>query len=462
VYLEVLRGVGLFLSMLIHFDASGSASVAECIGAELDTCSKLLKVFHVLRWSCTRGDPSALLGFWTAEGSLLSVAISFPKNLGTSMEDLNLGPGKASRKIVHNLVFMLFGQLCSGQAGSNQGHTNDLWKEPSLWKELLDLIHIICVHENDKTDKLNPSVVALMQGICCIHLSSFELAEKHLNTLLDGSRNSVRDLQEFADEYLFPEVERTERNLRDEFFSNVEQNNTELSNLVDLFFTLHHDKFGIFTRISAFVDRSGSQNEPTKNRLRLIELVSLQKLAALITRLRKPSEYRIASDALSMLTDLAYNDALLRVANYYCMSASLSDMDTPFDLSYSLIADRIKDCCDHDVENLREKYEADSELDMPFVERIWAWCSALQGSGSGDGDETERVHAFLSKRRKQNAYLLLCTFVEKLHSRRLLHRVCAYPWVGCSQTVDSYLKKLCDVPGQDQIEAAYRARFQPT
>ncbi len=462
VYLEVLRGVGLFLSMMIHFDASGSALVTECVGAELDTCCKLLKAFHVLRWCCTRGDPSAFLDFWTAEGSLLSVAISFPQNLSASMEDLNLVPGRASRNIVHNLVFMLFGQLCSGKVQSNQGDTKDLWKEPSLWTELFNLIHIVCVHENDKIDKLNPGVVALMQGICCIHLSNFELAEKHLNTVLDVSRNSVMILQEFADKYLFPEVERTKRNLRDEFCSNVEPNDTELLNLVDLFFTLHDEKFGIFTKVSAFVDRSGSEYEPAKNRLRLIELISLQKLAALITRLRKPSEFHVVSDALSMLTDLAYNDALLRVANYFCMSASLSDMDTPFDLSYSLIADRIKDCCDHDVEKLRENFEKDSELEMSYVERIWTWCSALQGCGSDDCDETESVHAFLSKRRKRNAYLLLCTFVEKLHSRRLLHRVCAYPWVGCSQTVDSYLKKLCDVPGQDQIDSAYRARsYEP-
>jgi hypothetical protein len=463
VYLEVLRGVGLFLSMLMHFDTSGSSSVAEYIEVELDTCCKLLKVFHVLRWCCTRGDPTAVLDFWTAEGSLLSVASSFPQSLSTSMEEMNLVPGRTARNIDHNLVFMMFGQLCCGKVELNQGDTNDLWKEHSLWKELSSLIHIICVHEKDKSDKLNPGVVALMLGICCIHLSNFELAEKHLNTMLDASRNSVGILQEFSDNYLFPEVERTERKFRDEFCANVEPNDTELLNLIDFFFTLHDDQFGIFTKISAFVDRSGSQYEPSKNRLRLMELTSLQKLSAIITRLRKPSEFHLASDALSMLTTLAYNDALLRVLNYYCMSSSLSDMGLPFDLAYSLIADSIKDCCDDDVEILRKRYvEKDSELKMPYTERIWAWCSAVQGSGLYVCDETVTVHAFLSQRRKKNAFLLLHTFVEKLHSRRLLHRVCAYPWVGCSQTVDSYLKKLCDVPGQDQIDAAYRARLQLT
>ncbi len=464
VFLEVLRGVGLFLSMLIHFDSSGSASVAGSIGGELNTCCKLLKVFHILRWCCTRGSPAPYphLNLWRAEGSLISLAISFPKNLSASLGAMNLvSPGREARRkeenVVHNLVSMMFGQLCSGKVETNHGDTYDLWKEPSLWQELFNLIQVVCVHEKDKIDKLNPGVISFMQGVSCIHLSNFELAEKHLNTMLDASRNSVAVLQEFADKFLFPETEKT-RKLQDEICSSLDPSDSELLNLVDLFFALHDDEFGVFTRISAFIDRSGSQFEPSKNRLRLIELNSLQKLAALTTRLRKPFEYHIASDALSMLTALAYNDALLRVANYYCMSLSESDAGSPFDLAYSMIADRIKDCCDLNIEKLRKQYEGDSEREMRFVERIWAWCSVLQGSGSDVGHETESVHAFLYKRRKQNAYLLLRTFIDKLHSKQLLHRVCAYPWVGCSQTVDSLLEKLCDVPGQVQIDAAYRAR----
>ncbi len=140
------------------------------------------------------------------------------------------------------------------------------------------------------------------------------------------------------------------------------------------------------------------------------------------------------------------------------MSLSESDTGMPFDLAYSLIADRIKDCCDLNIEKLRKQHEGDLEREVRFVERVWIWCSALHGSGSDFGHETESIHSFLHRRRKQNAYLLLRTFIDKLHSKLLLHRVCAYPWVGCSQTVDSLLEKLCDVPGQGQIEAAYRAR----
>jgi hypothetical protein len=132
VYLEVLRGVGLFLSMLIHFDTSGSSLVAECLGAELDNCCKLLKDFHILRWCCTRGDPAPYLDNWTAEGSLLSIAISFPPNLSASPKNLNASMGamnlanpknesqRNEENIVHNLVCMMFGQLCSGRIGSNQ------------------------------------------------------------------------------------------------------------------------------------------------------------------------------------------------------------------------------------------------------------------------------------------------------------------------------------------------------
>ena len=462
VYLEVLRGVGLFLSLLIHFDTSISASVSETLDQELDTCTTLLGLYHTLRWSCTRSDPTGNQDVWNAERCLMSMATSVPQTLDQRMEGINLANsrsiGSSQRFVgntVHNLAILIFGQLLSRDDSSpNRSDSTE------LWRDLKYLVQVMVVHENSRVDQLNYAVVALILGVCSVRTSEFDAARQYLNAFVDASRCNVEVLQDFVNNIWNHEFDVTTRDFHRDIsscFSSSED--IDVLPLISLFFLLHDEKRGIFQIISDSIDRSysagkGIDIELSKNSLRLIELGSLQKLAALTTRLQCEPEYRLSLDVLAKLTGLAYDRVVAHVVTYYCKIPSASDAS--FDLAYTLIADKIKDCRDSEMENLRKRGE-DDELRVDEVERVCNWCKAMFESSNNE-KELNDIHSFLVKRRQHGAYQLVRYFIASLHSRRVLHRVCAYPWIGCVQTVDSFLMELCDVHGREQVDAAYRAR----
>jgi hypothetical protein len=459
VHLEILRGIGLFLSMLIHFDTSVAASVSETLGPDLENCAILLSLYHVLRWSCTRVDPTTRPSLWNAEGSLMSIANIHSPNLDQRMEGISLANSgnvalshRYSKNSLHNFITSVFGQLCSLDDNANS---------TELWKDTIFLLGIVEVHEIGRIDKLNPAIAALMHGVCFVRVSDCRAAKICLNGFVDMARNNIQTLQSFVNCAMHQEIEIAPRTFQEDLISAFEEQDgeDEVMPLIHLFFLLHDEKSGIFKFISDSIDRtklSGSATnfEISSNDLRLIELGSLRKLAAMTTRLRKYTQYQLPMDVLVKLTALAHDRVVANIVSHYCKQNPFSEV--AFDIAYSLIADKIKDCRDVDMETLRKQGE-DADLRADEVEKIYIWCSA-ERNGIDFEQERNVVSSLLVKRRRHSSYQLLRCFLTQLHTRRILHRVCSYPWIGCGQTVDSFLKELCDVPGQDQIDAAYRAR----
>ena len=461
VHLEVLRGIGLFLSMLIHFDTSITASISETLGADLDTCAKLLSFYHVLRWSATRVDPTVNPSLWNAERSFISIAAIVSPNLDQRMEGINLAnagnihpPQRFGVNIVHNLIVWIFGHLCSRDEAVVRPDLTEVWKDLSF------LIDMLRVHESSRSDKLNPSVEVLMRGICYVRTSDFKAAKLCLNSFVDMARTNIQVLRGLVNNVLNQDTSGAQTDYYEDIVSCFEITEEEdVLPLIDLFFLLHDERNGIFRIISDTIDRTntsarGVDIELSKNELRFIELSSLRKFSALATRMRANSRYRLSLDVLGKLTALVHDRVIVNIVSHYGRVNPMSEV--AFDIAYSLIADKIKDCRDADMAKLRKQGE-DDDLRIDGVERICAWCKAMQTTVDPE-QEMNTVLSFLIKRRKHTSYQLLRCFLAQLQSRRVLHRVCAYPWIGCGQTVDSFLKALCDVPGRDQIDAAYRAR----
>jgi hypothetical protein len=120
-----------------------------------------------------------------------------------------------------------------------------------------------------------------------------------------------------------------------------------------------------------------------------------------------------------------------------------------FDQAYNLCSSQFLACKDIEVERLEA---LDASLPMDDIDD----CLLVLMPPPGDeGAVEERRRA----REKQCGYRCLRTFICAPLFRKQLRRLCAYPWVGCGNTVDSLLRQLNDVPGdQSDIDSSYHTR----
>jgi hypothetical protein len=125
-----------------------------------------------------------------------------------------------------------------------------------------------------------------------------------------------------------------------------------------------------------------------------------------------------------------------------------------FDAAYALISDSIKACEDVDISKLEA---LDAQMPASDLDDISEWFAAVME----DADAGDHMLAEMGRqRRQQNAYRSLRLFVCAPTFRKEGARLCAYPWVGCMHTVDTLLKQLNDVPGdQTEIDMSYNIRY---
>ncbi len=511
---EIVRGLALALALVdYHHKATGNDSLDdeayERIRKKLDReVLPLLSSYHMLMWSARRplvGSTNAAQSSQPAEWQQLNTHRTL---LSLCVE------ADGAHDAARELAWKAFWELHAFRALRREAAEDEALK--AQWKVLL----MLCDHPTTSISGEGDRV-AFVRGGSCLYLSRWKEATTHFASVLRGSRTLITGValggaqhplitlqKELANKYEaprgLPAAEDTLLaalpRLRQKMCTLLK--GTEwgpaINNMLDYFVLLHHYRRGlIHSLLKLLRDRAGLggqrdwQDASAERDLKggvesfctLMHLAmdSLHDLRARLESIeRHQKQGNPNADCLFAVDCFRY---LIAAAEHY-LRVSWLTMYTDcglLDEAYDLIAESIALCSDDDIskvrsedvskvhhgevrkEDLDEYTEVEQWLDryvsidvetyrkksLPLQSRI-----AIRICKKEDGPYSE-MHKNLRRRSRSQAYKCLEQFVssEKLHPDKL----CSYPWINCSHTVDSLLRERCD-SNERRIEA-YHVRY---
>ena len=128
-----------------------------------------------------------------------------------------------------------------------------------------------------------------------------------------------------------------------------------------------------------------------------------------------------------------------------------------FDEAYDLIAESISACGDDDINKMRMAMEADSGDEYRDVVQWLTAYSSMDLASYHQSELKMGIERKLKVLARKEAYRCLEGFVSAQGLQARPDKLCSYPWVNCSHTVDTLLRERCE--SKEHLEEAYNVRY---
>lgn len=514
---EVVRGLSFALALIDYqHQATGDDELDDESYERLrhklrDDVLPMLSRYHIMRWSAGRAlmagadstqgaQPTEVQSSLNAHKTLLSLCIDYTDVADTQTVD----------DFVRDPVTFICDPICAG--GGEEGL---IWKTfkalrretlddsalASQWKDLLALCdHPATTHAGSDLDSemrwsdaaasnswwYHTVLVSFVRGYSCLHLSRWKEANKHLSHVLQGSRRLIsggdvsgrilvapHPLITLQQELVYDRQARRVQ-LRDSMrkVTAATKWGPAVNNLLD-YFLLLHDYLGskglvhsmrelLLARIqdSGAGSGDGGVNGAIECFCALMP-VAMESLRDLEARLEEievqhhEQGYQNDAECVFAVDCLRY---LITTAQHY-LRVSWLTMYTDcelFDEAYDLIAEPISLCKDDDISKMRQVLEEGVD-EYGDVEHWLNSYSSMDIEGYNNSTLKQDIQEKLDLRSRKEAYRCLEGFVSAQRLQSRPDKLCSYPWVNCSHTVDTLLRERCE--NKEHLDEAYHARY---
>uniref|UniRef100_A0A7S0W812 Nucleoporin Nup120/160 beta-propeller domain-containing protein n=1 Tax=Hemiselmis tepida TaxID=464990 RepID=A0A7S0W812_9CRYP len=446
-HFEVVRSLALLLELLdYHCRSSGSADTSSLRNVLHGRVLPLLSSYHALRWASTKR------GGGEGDRTLLSLSV---EPVGAPLDLFGWGSREDSSPLLACVALPVKGRIEGRMLSSlyHSQHGGGLGAGTQGWEDLMALCEISYAGTGCKEDWVCEGALLLVKGLCLVQARRLGEAEQCFGKVSREARGCVREIEVLLRNVLGLRQDGRMLALQGRFAELVLSQ--RVREVIAELFVLHDRQHGLYEVIRDAAGKLCGPHDPQIKydqaacvtcALRL-GIASLSEIGARISALSavcgdSPDEL-CALEAAAALAETSQDRLRLALAQQLVGIGH-------FDEAYNLCAPRFQFCNDLDIERLER---LDSELPADDLQDV----SMRLMPGAEDA-----VASLRDRRRQQNAYRCLRTFVSSPQFRKQLHRLCSYPWVGCGNTVDTLLRQLNDVPGdQLDIDTSYQARFVP-
>ena len=490
---EIVRGLALALALVdYHHKATGDDRLDddeyERIRKKLDReVLPLLSSYHMLMWSARR----------PLVGSTNVVKSSQPaewQQLNTHRTLLSLcveadGAHDAARE----LVGKAFWELHAFRALRREAAEDEALK--AQWKVLL----MLCDHPTTSISG-EEHRVAFVRGCSCLYLSRWKEATTQFASVLRGSRALIAGgaqhrylitlQEELANKYEAPRGHLPRGELRQKMRTLLTdtQWGPVINNMLDYFVLLHHYRGSeglIHSLLKLLRDRAGlcgqrdwQENASAERDLKggvesfctLMHLAmdSLHDLRARLDSIERQYQKQGNPNAECLFAVDCFRYLIVAAEHYLRVSWLTMYTDCGLlDEAYDLIAESIALCSDDDISKVRSedisKVRREEVRKEGFDEytEVEQW---LDGYFSMDVETYNRNHKpkgemqeNLRLRSRSQAYKCLEQFVSAKKLQAQPDKLCSYPWINCSHTVDTLLRERCE--SKERLIEAYHVRY---